>query len=510
MDFKRNNRMGVISLFAACVLFSLLNIFPGWKGDLYRPNQILMLILIIAFLIFYLIVFSRNKDFTYRDFIFLAFSFGFILRLVYCFETDFYVRQHDLDVGYDTGHFAYIMRMFNIEGLPEVNVENSWQFYQPPVWHVICALFLRIQTILGVKLEIAFENLQMISLFCSSSIMLLSLRLFKMFSLSKKSLCIAFSIVAFHPTFIILSGSINNDVLALTISLVSVILALRWYRRPSFKRIIFLALSIGFSMAVKLSAGLISLGVATLFAIKLFGKEYKNKLNLILQFTSFGVICVPLALWWQIRNLILFDVPITFVPMLKDTNPQYVGNYSVLERLFDFSSISNGVYPARITKAQLFDYFDYNIPLTSLKTSVFGEYYLGHGSKALSPFANLLFACAVLITVFAIIGAVLTLISMKKWKNSCNFGQDEFIFTIICALTLVISHVKFCFEFAHFCTMDFRYIALCIVFGALYVGLLVKESKKYNKIFGKITLYALSVTVGVFIVSSFAIYGTIA
>ena len=510
MKFSRNNKIGFFSVFVACVLFSLFNIFSGWKENFYNPNQCLLLVLIIIFLIFYLFTFSRRKDYNYHDFIFLVFSLGFILRFVYCFSTDFYVRQHDLDVGYDSGHFAYMMRMFNVEGLPEVNVETVWQFYQPPVWHIICAFFLRIQTVLGIKLEIAFENLQMISLFCSSSIMLLSLKLFKLFSLSKKPLCIAFSIVAFHPTFIILSGSINNDVLALTLSLLSVVLAIEWYREPSFKKIIFLALSIGFSMAVKLSAGLVSLGVATLFAIKLFGKSYKGKKGLLLQFLTFGVICVPLALWWQIRNLVLYKVPITFVPMLSEKNPQFVGNYSVFERLFDFSSISNGVYPARITKAGIFDYFDYNIPLTSLKTSVFGEYYLGHGSKTLSPFSNLLFLCAVLIAVFAIIGVVLTVISMIKWKNSNNFSFDEFIFTIICALTLVISHVKFCFDYAHFCTMDFRYIALCVVFGALYVGLLIKETKKYNKIFGKITLYLTSATVVVFAISTFAIYGTIA
>jgi hypothetical protein len=195
--------------------------------------------------------------------------------------------------------------------------------------------------------------------------------------------------------------------------------------------------------------------------------------------------------------------------MLSEKNPQFVGNYSVFERLFDFSSLSNGVYPARITSAHIFDYFDYNIPLTSLKTSVFGEYYLGFGTN-LSPFANLLFFSAFLIAVFAIIGVVLTVISMIKWRKSPNFSVDEFIFTIICALTLVISHLKFCFEFAHFCTMDFRYVALCVVFGALYVGLLIKESKKYNKIFGKIVFYLTTATVVIFAVSSVAIYCTIA
>ena len=72
----------------------------------------------------------------------------------------------------------------------------------------------------------------------------------------------------------------------------------------------------------------------------------------------------------------------------------------------------------------------------------------------------------------------------------------------------IFSYIKFCFEFAHFCTMDFRYIAITVVFGALYIGLLLKHREENNKMFDKILRNSLCVLVGIFAVSSLAIYLT--
>ncbi len=507
---KKISRYRYAVLAALCIFACLLNVFPKWNQILPYPNQCLFFAGFVAVMIFYILFSAKKDSFSERDIIFIIFALGFVFRLVYGISTDFYVRQHDLDVNYPSGHYAYIKRFYFGEGLPEVNTENSWQFYQPPAWHFLCAVFLRIQTFLKIPIKNAFENLQMISLFCSSAMMFLSYRLFKMFGLKDVPLCIACSIVAFHPTFIILSASINNDILSITLSLVSVILALKWYREPKLKTIVILALSIGISMAVKISAGLVSVGIATLFAIRLFGKKHKNKLNLVGQFSLFGVICVPIALWWQIRNLILFNVPITYVPKLSEMSNQYIGFRTVSERLFDFSSLSESVYPLRVLSSQTFEYFEYNIPLGALKTSVFGEYYLGQNSKFTLIFANILFWTAFVIAVLAIIGAVLMIFRAFKDKKCENFLPSELIFTLICIFTIVVSYLKFCFDYAHFCTMDFRYITLCIVFGALYLGLLLNDVSKNNKMFGKVMLYASGINVFMFILSSVVIYGTIA
>ncbi|MBR5286250.1 MAG: phospholipid carrier-dependent glycosyltransferase [Clostridia bacterium] len=493
----------------ACIFCSFFEIFTEWKYISREPEQYLFLLAVIIVVAVTFLFLFKNIKFDERAIIFLIFAVAFIFRLVYIQTTDHLVRQHD--VGGSNGHMAYIMTFYNHKELPDT---INWQYYQPPVWHYICALFLHIQTTLGIALDVAKENLQLLSLFCSSAIMLVSHSIFRKFNLKGLPMIIACVIVAFHPTFIILSGSINNDVLSLLLALVSVNLAIKWYREPNLKTILLLALSIGFSMGVKLSGGLISVGVAMLFAIRLFGKQYKNKLSLIGQFASFGVICFPIALWWQIKNLIVHGTPITYVPMLSKTNSQYIGFRSITERLFDISSIWDvGVYPARAieSKAEYFDYYEFNIPAAALKTSVFGEYYIGFSSDFGRFFANVLFYSAAILAVLTVVSAVYLVI--KSFKNSTeNYGysKSELIFTLVCALTIIFSYVKFCFDFAHFCTMDFRYIAMTVIFGALYIGLLLKHRQKNNKIFDSVLRIGIIIFTVLMAISSVAIYGTIA
>lgn len=487
-------------LLFCCLFAGIFNILQGWQKNIENHNQILFLVSLVILFFVYLRIFGI-ESFGERQLIFLIFAVGFIFRLVYTQSTGYLVRQHD--VGGTNGHLEYIQRLYNGEGLADT---VKWQYYQPPAWHWICSLWLKIQTFFGVEYKAALENLQLISLFCSSAIMFLSHKLFKMFNLSGYPLCIACGIIAFHPTFIILSASINNDVLSLTLAVLSVILALKWYRNPSFPLIISLGFTIGLSMAVKLSGGLIALGIAILFAVRFFGKKYKSKLKLFVQFICFGIICVPMALWWQFRNLIKFDVPLTYVPMLSETNSQYIGFRTVSERLFDFSSLwENGVYPARVVKTQSFEYFEFNIPLGALKSSVFGEYYLGKGTP-LEIIANILFYSAAILAIFSIIASIFVIFKAIKEKNS----PLEKIYPFIISATLIFSYVKFCFDFAHFCTMDFRYIAITVIFGALYIGLLLKETQNNNKIFGRILAIVIAVLTVLMSVSSILIYGTIA
>lgn len=509
-SYISKHRFAILAI--SCLLCGFLNIFTFWQSCFEHPAKWLFVIGIAVIFSTLGFAYIKNIKIDERMIIFLIFAFAFIFRLVYIQSTGYLIRQHD--VGGKNGHFEYILKLYNHQSLPEINVKNAWQYYQPPVWHYICALFLHIQTSAGIAIEAARENLQLISLFCSCAIMFVSHSLFRKFGLRDLALIVACGIVAFHPTFIILSGSINNDVLSILLALVSVDLAIKWYRDPKLKTILLLALSIGFSMGVKLSGGLISLGVAVLFAIRLFGRKYKNKPKLIGQYASFGVICVPIALWWQVRNYIKFDVPFTYVPKLSETNSQYIGFRSTFERIFDISSIwDTGVYPARAiaSKADIYDYYEYNIPTAALKTSVFGEYYIGQGNTFGEIFANILFWSAAILAIFTVVSAVYLLIkAVKDRKNENGYRPTELVFTIICVLTLIFSYVKFCFEYAHFCTMDFRYIALTVVFGALYIGLLLKDRQKNNKMFDKVLRIAIIILTVVFAISSVAIYGSAA
>ncbi|MBR4950817.1 MAG: hypothetical protein IKZ23_02575 [Clostridia bacterium] len=484
----------------ACVLVAAINLIPFFNKNSSAGSTICFIVGSACLLLLYLAIF-KDENINSNHIIFLIIGFGFVVRVAYIMQTGYTVRQHDVGnlQSADT-HLAYILRLYKGEGLPD-NAE--WQFYQPPIWHFICSVWLKIQNLMGVGLEYACENLQALSLFLSSAIMLLTHRLFKLFNISGKALALSLAIVAFHPSFIMLAGSINNDILSLALSLYAIILAVEWYKKPTLSKIIALAFALGFAMGVKLSAGFCALGIAMLFAIKFFEKGIKNRKSIFGQFVTFGGICVPLGLWWPIRNAIMFAKPLTYVPSLSVTNKQFIGFRGTFERLFDISSLwETGVYPARVINSQSFEYFDYNIPVGCLKSSVLGEYYIGQKTSAGNLFANLLFYSAALLAIIAVICAVYGVIKAIKTKNNVALT----LYPAVLWIVYLASYVKFCFDYAFFCTMDFRYIALTLILGALYIGLMLKDFGNKNTTFGKICLYGCITLTLLMSVSSVALY----
>ena len=56
----------------------------------------------------------------------------------------------------------------------------------------------------------------------------------------------------------------------------------------------------------------------------------------ILYYSIFAIIALPIGLWFPVKNLIKYDIPITYVQTVveKEENPGYVGDKDVSERFF--------------------------------------------------------------------------------------------------------------------------------------------------------------------------------
>ncbi|MBR4799943.1 MAG: glycosyltransferase family 39 protein [Clostridia bacterium] len=505
--------------------------FPKWKTLFPYPNQVLLLFgLALAFAAYLLISPKKgDKEGAERALVFLILAAGLIIRFVYVAYTDWNVRQHD--VGDTEGHLAYMLYIMKGEApvesfreggffafhLPDFDVSDGhWQFYHPPLWHFLGAFWMKLLMYLGASFESARESLQVLSLYCSGVILLASHSLFRRFKLRGGALCLACLLVAFHPTFIILSGSINNDVLSLALTLVSLVLAIDWYRKPAFGRIIALAFAIGGAMMAKLSAGTVAFAVAFLFLLRFVRSGKKGRLAG--QFGAFAAACVPTALWWQIRNFFAHGVNPLYVPGLSEKSSQYVGFRSTFARLFDPSSLFDfGVYPARATKylsaTYGFTYYEFCIPLAALKTSLFGEYYIGASDPLFSAVAVLLFICAVCASLAAVACAVyyaVCALRSLKTRDFCakhGFASAELAAILIFIGTQVVSYVLFCFKFPHFCTMDYRYIALLAVTAALFAGLAYTRLRQSEKPLARYASYALVAVAVLFSLCSLGIYG---
>lgn len=417
-----------------------------------------------------------NNVLDTRKIIIILFILAFALKLAYILYTTVHQRQHDVE-KFDInarGHAAYILYIFNNWSLPDIDVRDYWQFYHPPLHHLLAAIWLKIQSIFGIATEASYEGLQYLTLFYSSVSMYLSYRIMQELKLRRMGLIIAFAIVAFHPTFIILSGSVNNDILSLTFMLGAILNTIVWYREQTLKNIMKIALCVGLGMFTKLSVWIVAPAIAIVFLIVLI-KNRKNFKSLIGQMLAFGGVCIPLGLGWSIRNYLMHKVPFTYVPKLSVTNSQYIGYYSIFERLFDFNfSQFDSVYTQFVFYAG--KYFEYNPTIALFKTAMFDEIINDTYYPEIKFSGVVLFWSGVVLALLGVIAMVYILINKKSMKP---------IFKVFFALLFVVilgSYYIFCFEFPFTCTQNVRYVVPLIVTGAMFIGLwLTKTLGKKTK-----------------------------
>ena len=145
---------------------------------------------------------------------------------------------------------------------------GHWQFYHPPLHHMISALWLWLsEHVFGISNAAAQESLQTLSLFYAMAIVITAYRILRHFRLEGIALYVPLAVVAFHPSFILFSGSINNDALSVVFILGAVLWTLKWYEKQTWEGIVKIALCIGLGMMTKLSAAMVAIPVAAVFLV---------------------------------------------------------------------------------------------------------------------------------------------------------------------------------------------------------------------------------------------------
>ena len=420
--------------------------------------------LYIAFLIWAIqlaVVMYREKSLTADRIVALLIALGVVIRYSYALRIDCQTMQHDVfNFTGTSGHEGYIMYWYN-NGLklPDFDVRTLIQYYHPPLHHILMAFLLRIFTEFGIEMTRAQEALQILPMLYSSLAMVVCCRIFRLCKLKGAGMVVAMTIVCLHPTFIIWSGAYNNDMLSVLFMLLAMLFTLKWYQQPTILRILPIAVCIGCGMMTKLSAWMVAPAVAIVFLVVLI-KNIRKPLPFIGQYAAFGAVCVPLGLWWGIRNMIAFDVPITYVWDTKVMS-MYVGNIPTAQRLFDFS-LHQFDYPFEGFQLSGAPFNEYNPLIGLLKTSLFDEL------KTLWDFegiATALVIIAGLIAVACFVGLIYALVSKKS-------GMDGLtkVFLAVILLTIMIFYYVFCFQFPYVCTENIRYCMPIIPILALGLG----------------------------------------
>lgn len=444
----------------------------------YSGSPALLLWLSLFLLTIFCALMRMTDTLSDRNFIILLIMAGVMLRFVYDLYTGWRDRQYDVGAfNWTYGHANYIEFWYKngLSKLPDEKEILTWQYYHPPLHHWLMALFLRLLTACGMNYDKACEALQFLPFLYSSLLMVVCHRVLRFARLRNLPLVIAMAIICFHPSFMHMGGSFNNDMLSVLFMMLSVMFALKWYREPKLKRILPIALCVGLGMMTKLSAWMVAPAIAVMF-LYVFVKNIKSWKKFLGQFAVFGAICIPLGMWWPLRSLIKFDMPLTYVPYGNPAADHYCGDMSVADRLFDFGKGQlSYVYVAYTDPGFDAAYCDYNPTVGLFKSAMFSE---GQHSVSSIHFPQIAVTGPILFWIGVVLGLLcfVSFVIMMARRDSGLDGMQRVFFSVL-ALTLLGSYYIFCFKFPFTCSMNIRYCMPLIPLFAMGLGLLLQRFK---------------------------------
>ena len=497
------NICGILAVAFTAADFVLLKIYAN------QPTKGIYMLLGGCAIIFLLYYFSRTKNFSMQLNSLLILALSFMVKFYYVYYTSVYTRQNDVHkFGGEDGHAAYIEYILYNHKLPDFDVREVWQFCHPPLHHIICAVWIEInENILGVGYNPARESLQTLTLFYSMAIMITAYKIFRHFKLEGFALYVPMIIVAFHPAFILMSGAINNDVLSVVFMMGAILCTLKWYENQTFKGILKIALCIGLGMMTKLTAALVAPPIAVVFLIVFVRKFKTDGKKLFAQFASFAVVCVPLGLWFEIKNYIKYKVPITYVQEMSENVTQYIGDQSFFSRITDFSSSQfDSVFEQWLSysdSGEAISYNEYNPLVTLLKNSLFGEAI--DESNFLGD-SYMLAICRIFFWLAAVLALIcFAMMIVTMFRKSC--GMDAAQKTLFGGfyLVMMVNFYKMAHDYPFTCTMNFRYITPTVIVTTLFLGISIRDMSSKNKV-GNVASLALSAAALIFAAISVMVY----
>ncbi len=477
----------IMAIFIAALFFAF--IFDLSEESIGTPSFAALVIISVATLVVYQKTFPATA-------VFHTMIAGMLLKIAYVIYTPVWCRQHDvIDFGASEGHAAYIQYILANKALPDFDPRSVWAFFQPPLHHMISAFWMWINIRLGIPEVRVYKNVQILPLIYMFILMFVVYLICKELGMRRGGTLVTMLITSFHPIFILMSGSINNDALSVMLMTVSIYLAILWYMYPTTGKIIALAFSIGLAMSAKFSSAMVAIPIGITMLYKMWNDTEKchnrqKVCSYILELVPFAIIVFPLGLWWPIRNKILFDMPANYIPEVGESVEQ-AGFFS---RMIDVRTASPFLY----MKANGFAYDEYNLLLATLKSSLFDEGDFANISPAVTIMGWILFAAAIVILALQIIATIRTCASKESGPDA---GIKLLLGTSV--VVFVISYMIFALKGANLSAMNFRYSAAGIAVLAVFLGI---RSDRLTALGRNISARIILISSIVFAASSAAFY----
>ncbi len=455
------------------ICLCLLTALAQGTGFFYTSHYTKLLVLVgvfcvIAGLFFHLKASGRLNE---NHAVYLLVLAGVFLRCGYVLLSGLYERQHDAGAytGMGTefvnpGHIGYIEYIYKFHKLPDINPYELFAYYHPPLHHILSFLWLQLNILLGVSEELAFENLQILPLLYSCLCMIVAWKILKVLEIRGSGLYTGLAFFVFHPATIVMAGSVNNDMLTILFMSLILLESLKWIRNKNLSGLIRLALYIGLGMITKLNSAVLAIPLAIVFLMHFVGlvraKDMRALLVWVRNYCIFALVAAPVGLSWIVRNLIRFGEK-PGVPVPGETSPMYTAAYSLWDRLgipalsqwhFDFPFHPISARACSNTWAIMFH------------TSLFAEEYPTDLSDILLVLCQFTFVLALILGITTAILLVMVLLNKRT-------RREDTLFLLTGYLVMLISFAAFVIIYPYTCSSDFRYVAICLIYVSIALGL---------------------------------------
>lgn len=453
MENKRNNWIIFLILLWAIVLLYMACRFAGLPGETGWPIKVSMGICLL------LCVYVTVKEYdggtlTYDVLVKRILFMGIVMRIGYTLYTGCTVRAHDIwmDTPDVHGHEDYILHLLEYGNLPD---SNDVQLYQQPLFYILGATVSKgINAVLGAGSAYELvDAAKVISCLASCCSLFVAKRTLEVCGLKEKGLVRGMILMAFLPAFYLSGGNVTSDMLSGLFLMLAFLFTIYWWKNPSWKHTILLAVIYGFGMMTKVSMGVMAVATAIIFLIALVRalQEHRGK-KLVKKYCVFGLISLPLGLWFSVRNYICFGQSLFYIMPLSKTSEIYTGDHSLVER---FISLDIG----NVLKTPYADaWSDCNLPVYQLKSSLFGEYSFDVGMIV----PTLLLLSAAVLAVFCV-AAFVKMIRERTWTMPQKFAW-------MTAIWMYLSSIWFYYRYPFGCSMDYRYLLALTLPVAVVLG----------------------------------------
>ena len=253
---------------------------------------------------------------------------SFFLRLYYVSVISVYKNQHDGGMPGGFGHLGYISYFVDNTSFPDFDVSKVDQFWHPPLHYLLTGKFLVFIWSIFPRQNGNYEIAQILPLvYVTVSIIFIYKSLTVVFK-DKWQQNLALLFVAFQPSLIIRSATINNDALSTLLSVAFINYLIRFIYSERTGYIIEMMILFALGMWTKKNALLLVIPAGIVLFDMLFKDKKKTLFGSVVAFGAMS----PLSFGWYIFLKIRWGIPFNFVWNLSspDAAAGYIENASVI------------------------------------------------------------------------------------------------------------------------------------------------------------------------------------